>query len=112
LHSKTAHIKDVNFIFDMYVHRSQKLRELTFIQRQALLFALFADKIIGEERDYFVLNSNTWLAKSFSSGLTKLFDSLTAKEDEGIVLKSPQIKLGSVATAQVKSRRPAKSYAF
>jgi hypothetical protein len=47
LHSKTAQIKDVNFIFDIYVHRSQKLIDHTFAQRQALLFALFVDQIAG-----------------------------------------------------------------
>jgi hypothetical protein len=34
LHSKTAQIKDVNFNFDIYVDRSQKLMDLTFAQRQ------------------------------------------------------------------------------
>ena len=92
LHSKTAQIKDVNFIFDIYLHRSQKLIDHTFAQRQALLFALFVDQIAGEERDRFILNANTWLAKSFRSGLTTLFHSLVEKEDEGLVLRDPQAK--------------------
>ena len=111
LHSKTAQIKDVNFVFDIYVYKSQKLIDHTFAQRQALLFALFGDQIVGEERDRFILNANTWLAKSFRSGLTTLFHSLVEKEDEGLVLRDPQAKW-SARNGMVKCRRPSKSYAF
>jgi hypothetical protein len=44
--------------------RSRKLIDLTFAPRPALLFTLFVDKVVGEERDYFMLNPHTWLPHS------------------------------------------------
>jgi len=83
LHSKTPDIHDTNFIFDLLVYKSQKLIDLTFAQRQALLFASFVDQIVGEERDYFILNSRTWMLLR-TSPIRRLSDSIVTDRSEMI----------------------------
>jgi hypothetical protein len=66
---------------------------------------------ITEAPTHYVLNRNTWLAKNFASGFSKLYKSFTTLEDEGLVLKDPDAKLtactreSSNSGWQVKCRR-------
>jgi hypothetical protein len=109
LHSKVplamGGCRDTNFIFDLYVHDSEKLTGMTFEERYALLFSLLKDKITGEAFGHYILNEKTWLAKNFSKGLTKLYHSLKDPIDEGVVLKNPKAKMGQ-SGQQDKCRRP------
>lgn len=118
LHSKTPHIKDFLYIFDVIVLDGQQLVGTTFAERQAMLRALYphhADDAsqLGIRR----VAPNVALAKNYKAGFVKLFDSLKP-EDEGLVLKDPTAKLlpcfkeGSNNRWQVKSRVPHKNYSF
>ncbi len=58
--------------------------------------------------DHIPLDAYTRIARNYTSGFRVLFDSLTASEDEGLVLKNP---LGRYFTSKadtwmVKYRRP------
>lgn len=115
LHSKTPHIKDQLYIFDMIVENGVQLSGVTFMERQKRLYARFPN---GKyETDQYRIHPNVSLAVNFKADYQHLWKSLKT-EDEGLVLKDPNAKLvaclkqTSNAGWQVKSRRPTANYSF
>ncbi len=118
LHSKVPSIRNTNYINDILVADSESLVGTTFAERQKMLSELFPGAVPSMARSHSVIDSNTWLARNYKGGFQTLFDSLTAAEDEGLVLKDPQATLNycSRATAnsgwQVKCQKPTKVLSF
>ena len=115
IHSKTPHIKDQLYIFDMIVEDGEQLTGVTFAERQLMLYAKFPGGVY--EVDQYRVHPNISLAINFKSDYQHLWKSLKS-EDEGLVLKDPNAKLvaclkqTSNAGWQVKSRVPTKNYSF
>ena len=115
LHSKTPHIKDQLYIFDMIVEDGEQLTGVTFAERQRRLYSRFPNGVY--ERDQYRVHPNVSLAMNFKANYQDLWKSLQ-DEDEGLVLKDPNAKLvacmkqTSNAGWQVKSRRPTKNYSY
>jgi len=72
-----------------------------------------------EETDtHYVINPNTWLAKTYAGDFSALFDRFYRPEDEGLVLKNPNAPLQMCTRAasnvdwQTKIRRAGKNYGF
>jgi hypothetical protein len=117
LHSKVPGMRDINYIFDILVCNSHYLTGMTFAERQEILFDLFKPKAKSKTHSHYVIDEHTWLAVNHrGTDFLKLFDSLTAPDDEGIVFKNPQAPLISCAWAtankgwQAKSRRGTKTH--
>jgi hypothetical protein len=105
LHSKVSGgPKDTNYVHDILVADGVYLLGKTYAERYALVRSLLtpAPKLL--------------LADYARENFTALFDSLTAGEDEGLVLKSPEGKLGtrdgSGANWMVKIRKLHKNFSF
>lgn len=96
LHNKTSHIKDVLYLYDMLVWNGSHLTGTTYEYRYNVMLAtLYA--VIGRApprikpgQDHYAMHRHVWLARNFKKGFRALFDSLSAPEDEGLVLRDPQ----------------------
>ena len=115
LHSKTPHIKDQLYIFDMIVDKGEQLTGVSFEERQKMLYEKHPGGVY--EVDQYRIHPNVSLAVNFTADYQHLWKSLKT-EDEGLVLKDPKAKLSaclkqtSNAGWQVKTRRPTKNYSF
>lgn len=118
LHSKTPHIKDQLYVFDMIVHDGIQLVGKTFVERQQLLQTFWTG--IVDEDDQVRVGKYVSVAKTFSSNdrsFSKMLDTLK-KEDEGLVLKAPNVPMqpcfreGNNTSWQVKARIAHKNYSF
>lgn len=119
LHSKTPHIKNRLYIFDILVDDGEHLAGSPFSHRQTLLHARFAPRVplddagLGEYR----VTEHITLATSANAGYAALWAQLR-DEDEGLVLKHPDTPLRPCFSAaanadwQVKVRRVTKNYTF
>lgn len=118
LHNKVPGIKNVNYIHDILVRDGEYLVGSTQAERQQILRDLFVKG--DEERTYshFILDEHTWLTIQYKAGFKKLFERLTADEDEGVVLKDPNAKLqicsrqNSNNGGMVKCRKPHKNFSW
>lgn len=114
LHSKTPHIKDQLYLFDIIVHEGQQLVGKTFDERQTLLHSLWEGT---EERDQIRVSPNVAIARTFYEGFDALWAGLQA-EDEGLVFKRRAAKLEACMKQtsnsgwQAKCRRPHSNYTF
>lgn len=115
IHSKTPHIKNQLYIFDVLVLDGVHLEGTTFEERQKLLIARWPNAV--DEGDQFRINPYVSYAKNYTKDFAKLFTSLKP-EDEGLVMKQPTAKMracfkpDSNSAWQVKSRVPTKNYGF
>lgn len=115
LHSKTPHVKNQLYVFDQLVKDGKQLVGTTFGDRQKVLHAKWEKW--SAESDQVRVGTYVSVAKCFSSGFDKLFDTLKP-EDEGLVLKNPCAKLlpgyksDSNSKWQVKCRVTHKNYSF
>lgn len=116
LHSKTPHIKNHLYIFDMVVADGVELVGSTFDERQKLLAQRFpggAARPLG----YRFLNEHFSVAATYLGGFAGLWSQLAA-EDEGLVFKDPKAKLEPCIHRfansgwQVKCRKPTKNAPF
>jgi ATP-dependent DNA ligase len=111
LHSKTKHIKNTHVLYDVLVADGIHLTGTTYEFRYQLLFDILAKGLTfaapGDD-DHFELDRYTRIARNYTSGFTDLFASLVNPEDEGLVLRKPDVPyLGSNADSwMVKFRRP------
>lgn len=131
LHSKIAAaeggVRDTNFINDILVCDGEYLVGQTFVQRQTLLRDLFLTAIpehpwkvgpAGETESHWLIDENTWLAKTKLANFTQFYDSLDKPEDEGIVMKNPDAILAYCSREKanvdwsIKSRRVHKNFSF
>lgn len=114
LHSKTPHIKDTNYIFDIMVFNGEYLIGNTYAQRYDLLLSLFLRGDYKSAKSHWVLNEKTWLARNLRGSFADLFGGLDASEDEGLVFKDPmgQLSFTNNSSWQVKCRKPHKNYGF
>jgi hypothetical protein len=116
LNDKTTTIKDTNYLHDVLVANGRLLVGLTYPERLEILRAAFPKaKDLEEGAMYLTIDSNTWLAKSFSGPFEPLFREWSkVAECEGIVLKSKHIKLSMTdpSAGQIKCRKPTKNYGF
>ncbi len=116
LDSKTKHIKNTVYLFDMLVSDNQLMIGSTYIDRYNKMKNLF--KIRGTNFQYDIVNDQFWIANNHPTNFLNIFNSLTSPEDEGLVLKNPQgkLELPYKPTAnsgwQVKCRKGNKSYGF
>lgn len=119
LHSKTPHIKNHLYLFDVLVKGGEDLVGATFNERQAILRSLFPAEGGGRLGARPVRGSNGLLsvATNYFDGFRAVMAGLGA-EDEGIVLKNPNAPLRACLTPdanagwQVKCRKPHKNYSF
>jgi hypothetical protein len=116
LHSKVPGIRDTHYIHDILVCDGELLLGTTYAQRYALLQRLFWTKEAAGTltQSHVVLDENTWLVRNVRGSQKKIFESLTAPEDEGIVFKNPQgifnLTDGKGAPWLAKCRRPKANY--
>jgi hypothetical protein len=115
VHSKTPHIKDQLYIFDIIVHEGVQLVGKTFEERQAILHGLWKGGV--DEGDQIRVHKYVSVAKVFTSGFRELWKKLKP-EDEGLVFKQmnakldPCLKQTSNNAWQVKVRIPHRNYSF
>lgn len=123
LHSKVKDLRDTNYVHDVLVADGELLIGSTYADRQAILgetLQAAAEELnlpeAVEAKTHFILNANTWLAKSLPPDFKTGYNSLVDDEDEGLVLKSPTGKLslsdGKNAPWMVKIRRATKNFSF
>lgn len=114
MHSKVAGMRDINYIHDILVEDGDYLLGTTYAQRYARLLMLFLKDHAKGTNSHFILDDHTWLAKNHSGSFVDLFDSLSAPEDEGLVLKNLQGRLVPKDNSgwSVKCRRPHKNFGF
>jgi len=122
LHSKTPHIKDVNYLHDLLVFRGEHLIGVSYTTRYELLMELFRELFLKgpalnvvdpNMNSHFVVDRHTWIARNINN-FSEQFLSLRAREDEGIVVKDPCACLGfrSNPSWSYKCRVPHKNYGF
>lgn len=118
LHSKTPTIKDTFFIYDLLVHQSTHLIDVSLEERLLILDGMFPCQG-AEAQTHWVLCEGIWRAKTFERGGSKAFSTIrNAKIDEGLVFKDPKAKLKwcyrekANSSWQVKVRYPTKNYQF
>jgi hypothetical protein len=118
LHSKVSGgPKNTNYLHDCLVYDGTYLVGRSYRERYNLLYKAFDRYVTGQEYSHFVLNAQTWLAKSMTKGFKAIFkEKLSGDEDEGLVLKDPQGLLattdGKGAPWMAKIRKPMKNYSF
>lgn len=118
LHSKTKHIKDTIYLFDMLVANGEYLAGQTLQHRLKLLHALFPRKARTLNHSHYVVAPKLWVAETITKRFLERFRALTPSEDEGLVLKDPQAKLQLCVKKdanrlwQVKCRKPTKTHGF
>lgn len=117
LHSKTPHIKNHLYLFDLLVSDGVELIGVPFEERQAWLRSRFPSKPgIGLGLD--ACSPHVSIAKCYRGAAVPPLWDVLGKEDEGIVLKNPQAPLAACVTPtsnagwQVKVRRATKNYSF
>jgi hypothetical protein len=125
LHSKVPGIRDISYLHDILVEDGEYLLGTTYAQRYARLLMLIVrgdvDRDISaralqgpEAASHWVLDDYTWLAKNHRGGFLRLYNHLSAPEDEGIVLKKLDGRLSARNNRgwTVKCRRPQKNFQF
>lgn len=113
LHSKVEGIRDHLHLFDVLVLDGKPLTGTTLAERS---------KLLRDDAQWWALNQGGCVSVAWNyeagSNFRAIFDNLRAKEDEGLVLKNPEAKLGACLTPtsnngwQVKCRRPHKNFSF
>lgn len=114
MHSKVPGIRDINYIHDILVDDGEYLLGTTYAQRYARLLMLFLKGTAPKTQSHYMVDDHTWLARNHVGDFREFFGSLTAPEDEGIVLKNMQGKLAIRDNNgwTVKTRRPHKNFQF
>ncbi len=93
LHNKGPSVKNVHYVHDILVNDGEYLVGVTQEERQGQLQDLFLTGDEIETPTHLIVNPNLWLPVEYENGFSKLFASLTAEEDEGLVFKDPNAKL-------------------
>lgn len=118
LHSKTPHIKDTIYLFDLLVDNGNYLVGETLQARLKRLHTLFPRKVKTISNSHYVVTPKLWVAETITRRFQERFNKLDLKEDEGLVLKDPTaklnfcVKMDSNSASQVKCRKPTKNYIF
>ena len=116
LHSKTPHIKDTHYIYDILVDDGVVLLGTTYAQRYARLQKLFLKNALATVSSHHVLDAHTWLARNVREDFLGVFNALKNIEDEGLVLRdmTGKLSLNDAANAawMCKVRRHHKNYTF
>jgi hypothetical protein len=116
LHSKTPHIKDTHYIYDVLVNDGVVLFGTTYAQRYAILQKLFLHNPLACEQSHYILDAHTWLARNVRENFQGVFNALKNDEDEGLVLRDMTGKLSLSDSANAawmcKVRRTHKNYTF
>lgn len=117
LHSKVPGIRNTLYIFDVVAIGSEVLEGTTFRERHKILSPIFKNDNLKET--HYDHGDGLWYARTFSKGHLALYNSIIKNpEDEGIVVKNPDVKLSSLLREgtndgwQAKCRRPTKNYSF
>lgn len=118
LHSKTKHIKDTIYLFDLLVDDGIYLVGATLQARLKRLYALFPTRVNTITNSHYIIAPKLWLAATIVKNFSERFAALCMPEDEGLVVKDPRAKLKlcvkatANAGSQVKCRKPTKNYSF
>lgn len=116
LHSKTPHIKNHLYLFDVLVADGKELTGCTFEERALFLKVRFGgngDAGLGAIR----LSDDVSRASTYYGDFDAVWE-LLRREDEGLVFKNPKGKLLPCTTAtangawQVKCRKATENYSF
>ena len=116
LHSKTPHVKNQLYIFDIIVDDGIQLVDLTFEERQMLLQSRW-EGVYEPDHHQHRVHDYVSVAENLVGDFDTIYDHLLP-EDEGLVLKNPTARLrpcfkqDSNAGWQVKCRVPTKNYGF
>jgi hypothetical protein len=122
MHSKVkaedGGVRDTNYIHDILVADGEYLVGVKQANRHAMLCELFEVERHQQTYSHWVVDQYTWVARQFVEGFKPLYDSLTEKQDEGLVLKNPKAPLalctrqGSNNKGMLKSRKGHANYTF
>ena len=108
----------INYINDMLVCNGEYLIGSTFSSRQEKLKNLFLKGNEEKTISHYVIDTHTWLARTYRKGFVTLFNRLDQPEIEGLVCKHPDAPLNYCVNAnsntewQLKCRKPTKNYSF
>jgi hypothetical protein len=92
IHSKTPHLKNIHYIYDILVCEGIQLTGTTYEYRYQLILDTLGDELEPLETykgDHYPVDNSTWIARNYTSDFSRLFKSLIAPEDEGLVLRLP-----------------------
>lgn len=118
LHSKTPHIKDTIYVFDILVSDGLYLVGSTFQARIDLLNSILPHNALDITKSHYVVLPKLWLARTIKSNFVEVFNNINEVENEGLVLKDPEATLNlclredSNNAWQLKCRRATKNYSF
>lgn len=118
LHSKVKGIRNKLYLFDYVVLEGEYQLGTTFRERTKILRERFEPYVQGESGSHWLADDGLWLAKTLGSDLEIMFRGIDKPEDEGLVLKDPNGKLGDCDRQntnghwQVKVRHPKKNFAW
>jgi len=94
LHHKSPHIKNTLYLFDLLVDAGDHLCEVPLTDRLARLQTLYPRQADCLSIGAYAASDHIWVARTYTRGFLRLFESLHSPEDEGIVLKDPNRELG------------------
>jgi hypothetical protein len=120
IHSKVPGLRDINYVHDVLVLGGEYLVGMSQADRHAKLVELFDATSYPETYSHWVIDDYTWVARQFEQGsdFKAMYDAINRPEDEGIVLKKPNQRLGVCAretsnnSGMLKARKAHKNYAF
>lgn len=117
LHSKTPHIKNTLYLYDMLVEKGEYLVGKDYASRYKGLLKVFG--IIDTKPQYYVVSEHLWIARNYTENFKEVFLSLEGAENEGLVLKDPKGVLDMCGKQtnkngkwQRKIRKNTKNYAY
>ena len=119
IHAKVKGMRNIHFLHDILVNDGEYLLRETYSKRWNLLCSLIlrnAPANNGTIKTHWIVNDFTWLAKNIHHNFSKTFEELNGKEDEGLVLKKMDGRLGyrdgTNAPWAVKCRYPTSNVTF
>jgi hypothetical protein len=92
IHNKTTSIKNQHYLYDILVCESIGLTGTPYNYRYQLLIDILMPSIHNTSKNeiqYWRIDEYTAIARNYSKNFEKLFNSLIAPEDEGIICRKP-----------------------
>lgn len=112
LHSKVPGLRDTHYLHDLIAVDGKSLAGSTYAERYATLHAIVGNGT-GGTNGYTIVGPRIWLARNVHRDFAGLYKSLDKPEDEGLVLKNPNVRwVPGRSDWCVKSRKQHKNFSF
>ena len=103
--------RNTHYLYDILVFDGEYLLGKTYAERYKLLCDIFLKDTKGSTKGYWILDEYTWLARNIRENFLDTFNSLSNKEEEGVVIKALHVPLQTNNNAwMVKARIKTNNY--